>query len=85
MRYKTQELVSSFKSSGLSQKDYCLRHGIVASTLSYHLNKLKRAKETGGTFLPLHVKRSSTDSKTVVIFHGELSLPEVAEFVRELL
>lgn len=53
--------ISCWKKSGLTQRQYCLRHGIAISTFSYWIRKFgKKAENPGSTrFYPLTVKGNS--------------------------
>lgn len=88
MKHTTTELVSSFKSSGLTQKEFCTREKIALSTLQYHLRKSRKQrswkkKEGTGNFLPLLISNkeshSKASSKTVLLLHGEISIEELSE------
>jgi len=84
MANKTSELVSSYKASGLSRKEYCVKHGIASSTLDYHLRKSEKQKHSVGTFLPIKIRKSNTATKTVVLLHGAISTTEIAELIKRL-
>lgn len=91
MAYKTTELVSLYKKSGLSQRQYCDKNEIALSTLYYHVKKLeKQSRQPVGRFLPLSVKRANDDdnnkskTKTVLLLHGEISVSEIAELIKGL-
>jgi hypothetical protein len=88
MKHATSELVRSFNSSGLTQKDYCTRHKIALSTLQYHLRKsrkfnTRKKKVANGNFLPLLISNqkspSKVSSKTLLLLHGEISTEELSE------
>jgi hypothetical protein len=38
---KTKDLISSYRTSGLTQKEFCVKEGISQSALQYHLYKSK--------------------------------------------
>ena len=48
---QTKILIDAFKSSGLTQKAYCIRHGIGLDTLKYHLYK-KCWVKAGSSIVP---------------------------------
>lgn len=83
MAYDTQELVSRFRSSGVSQKTFCERESVPVSTLQYHLQKVRRASMTDGPgFVPLSVDGAGLEC-SVVIVRGRLSGRDLADLVRQ--
>ena len=93
MILKTAKLVSSFKSSGLTQKEFCSKQKIALSTLQYHLSKSRKSvskdtKVTGGSFLPLRINQvpypPATGSKTVLLLHGDIQTTAIAELFRTI-
>jgi hypothetical protein len=89
MRHMTQELVSAYHSSKLTQKAFCKERSIPLSTLHYHLQKYKKNK-TAADGLPLRprfvpivpqlpVKRSST-----IIIKADLNIPELIALIETM-
>jgi len=52
MGHRTEILVEAFKSSGLTQKEYCVQHGIGLDTLKYHLYKNRAAVKADNSISP---------------------------------
>lgn len=59
--------ISSWRSSGLTQRQYCLKQGVAISTFSYWIRKFKKrsAKTNQPRFYPLTVKASSVPLETL--------------------
>jgi hypothetical protein len=91
MIHETKALVGEYRSSGLTQKEFCSRKQIAVSALQYHLSKLKKRKGTNGDksrsscpgrFIPLQFGHTGSPATTVVIVRGSFDRGEVAELVR---
>jgi hypothetical protein len=92
MAHDTQELVSAYKASGLTQKRFCVERGIAPSALQYHLAKVRRqspesdaqgsSEMSNGCFIPLRTPSSSSATRTIVVVHGQIATSEIAELVQ---
>ena len=66
---RMEELVSSYHSSGQSQKDFAKAHGLTEGKLHYWIKKLSRSveQEPLPEFIPLDVSLPTRGSKCIVI------------------
>jgi hypothetical protein len=58
MGHRTEILVEAFKSSGLTQKEYCVQNGIGLDTLKYHLYKKRAAVKADNSIVPAAKQQS---------------------------
>lgn len=93
MAQNTEKLVSAYKSSGLTQREFCKNRGIAVSSLQYHLlkskkNSTKNVNISKGTFLPVSISRESTKvnslDRTVILIHGNIQIPEISQLLQTL-
>jgi orotate phosphoribosyltransferase-like protein len=69
MQHSTETIVSQYKASGLTQKEFCNSKSISLNTLQYHLKKSRKtAKPALPAFLP--VSQQSSSAMRVIIIDG---------------
>lgn len=56
-----QQQISDWKTSGLSQKQYCLNRSLALSTFCYWKSRINNPKSTAPTFFPLTIPTSPPD------------------------
>jgi hypothetical protein len=93
MAHNTHELVSAFRASGLTQKEFCAQRGIATSALQYHITKIRKqsleddsesSHSPNGCFIPLHTPGSPSTFRTVVVMHGQIGASEIAQLVQAM-
>jgi hypothetical protein len=99
MELTDKSLVPTFKSSGLTQKEFCSKHDISLVKLQYHLYRkkekaIKANKEVSPKARPAFIsfgKQERTDlnqneetSKAITIIHGRFNPKELAAMLLEL-
>lgn len=90
MAYKTDELLSRFHESRLTQKAFSQQAGIPLSTLQYHIQKQRRsgssaaATSTQEAFVPIKFHGGQSGQSTVIIVRGEFSPAAISELIRSL-
>ncbi|MBD3315983.1 MAG: hypothetical protein GF344_09365 [Chitinivibrionales bacterium] len=92
MAHNTDELISAYKASGLTQKAFCADRGINCSTLQYHLEKRRKNnvesqnKEVpgrqAGCFVPLRPVGEGAATRSFVLIQGAFGIEEIAELIR---
>jgi len=96
MAQDTKQLVSQYRKSGLTRKQFCARKGISVSALQYHLGKERSGVAGGaedwapgsapGHFVRVDVEDGSqrSRSRTVMVIRGDIGSDELCEFMRAL-
>lgn len=83
MAYNTEELVTSYRKSGLTCKQYCAQHDIAVSALQYHIKKYnaqnaaKDYKHSNGSFIAIQPSAITKKSCTVLLLKGDIQLSEI--------
>ena len=89
MSYETKNLVTRFKSSGLTQKEFCEKNSVALSTLQYHLTKLReqirRPKASIPGFIPISMTQPSGSVSSIVLVRGNYTPIQIAEMIKEAL
>ena len=57
-----QQQISNWRSSGLSQNEYCRRNAIALSTFCYWKSKINKEETAQPTFFPLTLPASSSEA-----------------------
>jgi hypothetical protein len=90
---QTEAIVSSYRASGLSQRDFCDTASITYPRLQYHLKKHRRcqvltqAASSEGRFIaikPTDIKGEEGDV-SVLIIRGIMSTSRISEIVKSAL
>ncbi len=89
MPYNTQELISKFRSSGLTQTAFCKKNSLRLSTLHYHLRRSADAAakpENNARFIPLAVPKRFEDAavQTIAIVRGCFTGEQIASLIRRI-
>jgi len=89
MAIDTEELLSDYHASDLSQKAFCAKRKIALSTFHYHLSKFhknkanKNRRQKNGYFVPLvAAPKEHSKQKTLLFIRGDISLSEIAALYR---
>lgn len=89
MAYITEELVSSYKSSGLPRKQYCAQNDIAVSALQYHIKKYNAQKAatdykcSTDSFIPIKPSATVKKSRTVLLIKGDIELSEIIKLFHD--
>ena len=83
MAHDTNDLAVKYRTSGLTQKNFCAKHRISISKLHYHLYTKKR--QSTGTrprfiSLPAPVERSPVMA-TIAIIRGSFTLDQISSII----
>ena len=100
MTISNDNLVTLFKKSGLTQKEFCETNGITLERLRYHLYKKNRRKsnskndiqknKSSHTFISFNkpgyipLKTDQNISNSYTIIHGKFTYNQLAKLVKEL-
>ncbi len=99
MELTDETLVPTFRSSGLSQKEFCREHNVSLIKLQYHLYRKKKnptnvksrfSAKTGPSFITFEkpgqadLNRNEEISKAITIIHGRFNPKELAAMLLEL-
>lgn len=86
MQRKTQEVVTAFQASKLTQKAFCEKNSIGMSTLQYHLKKNRRAYlPKNNEFIPIVPKAEKLSSDaTIVIINGKLTMSQISDLLQRI-
>jgi hypothetical protein len=89
MSYETKDLVKRYRSSGMTQKDFCDKNSVPLSTLQYHLHKNKRTskpfKVSVPGFIPVSLPKPPQTTSSMVIIRGIYSPTQITEMVKGVL
>lgn len=99
MEITTETLVSAFKASGLSQKEFCREHNVSLVKLQYHLyRKKKNPTNNISKFSPKNrpsfitfekpeqneLNRNEEIGKAITIIYGRFNPKEIAAMLLEM-
>jgi hypothetical protein len=86
MQRKTQEVITAFQASKLTQKAFCEKNSIGMSTLQYHLKKNRRANlPKKNEFIPIIPKAEHLASNaTIVIINGKFSMSQISDLFQRI-
>jgi hypothetical protein len=86
MQRKTQEVVTAFQASKLTQKAFCEKNSIGMSTLQYHLKKTRRANlPKNNEFIPIVPKADHfSPNATIVIINGRFSISQISDLLQRI-
>ena len=85
MRQNTEQLISDYRTSKLSQKAFCKEKSIPLSTLQYHLQKSKnKVQRPSNEFIPILPGVLPKHLSTIIILRGDFSISRVAELVHAI-
>jgi hypothetical protein len=100
MTISSDNLVTTFKKSGLTQKGFCKTNGIALERLRYHLYKKNRRKynskndiqknKSAHTFISFNKpgytppKTDQNSFNTYTIIHGKFTYNQLAKLAKEL-
>lgn len=80
----SEELVSAFHKSNMSQEDFCKYRHISVSALKYHITKLKRQEKistsgspSSGNFIHLKPTKNKKSFRTLVLLQGEFDREDI--------
>jgi len=87
MSHDTKELLTQYKRSGLTRKEFCNKNSVSISTLQYHFGKSKQnthiQKSLSAGFISVPVSRPVPVSSTIVVIRGNYSPGEIAVILNE--
>jgi len=86
MRRKTQEVITAFQASKLTQKAFCEKNSIGMSTLQYHLKKNRKVNlPKKNEFIPIvpQANHFSSDA-TIVIISGKFSVSQLSDLLQRI-
>lgn len=87
MSYDTKELLTQYKKSGLTRKEFCNKNSVSISTLQYHFGKSKQIshiqKSPRPGFVSVPVSRPAPVPSTIVVIRGNYSPGEIAVILNE--
>jgi hypothetical protein len=87
MPYNTQELLTQYKKSGLTRKEFCKKNSISLTALQYHFDKSKQVtssqKQPRPSFISVPVSAPAPVSSTIVVIRGNYSASEIAAIINE--
>jgi hypothetical protein len=86
MQRKTQDVVTAYQASKLSQKAFCEKNSIGMSTLQYHLKKNRKAsKPKTDEFIPIIPRPDYLSSDaTIVIINGKFSVSQMSDLLSRI-
>lgn len=85
MAHRTRGLAARYRSSGLTQSQFCKNQSVSLSTLHYHLRRDRNASPlplaTSPGFVPLTVLPSNLPERTIVMIRGRFSVAELSQLL----
>lgn len=83
MRHNTRDLVSRFKTSGMTQQRFCARHSVPLSTLQYYLKRERQKNSVPvarPAFIPLTPPVADAPM-TIMIIRGRFSKEQLSQLI----